>query len=209
MSASSSDAGASPAWSGPETGSAALTPPSASADMADLVAALGDSALGHAERLGEPAVLVAATHLLDAAGFLKARGYTLLRSVTAVDYLPRQPRFHVVYHLLALPAGMLAGRAERDPADPPRAIRLKVPVPGDAPLVPTLTALYPTAEWHEREVWDLFGIEFAGHPDPRRILMPDDYEGHPLRKDHPLVYEEVAFTFNHDQIDAMKPRATS
>lgn len=190
-------------------GDPVAAPPSAAADMAALVAALGDGALAHGQPHGDATVLVPVGRLLEAVRFLKAHGYSLLRSVTAVDFLPREPRFHVVYHLLALPAAMLAGDASLDPADAPRAMRLKVPVPADAPVVPTLTAEFPTADWHEREVWDLFGIEFAGHPDPRRILLPETFEGHPLRKDHPLVYEEVAFTFNQDQIAALKPRATS
>ncbi len=67
-------------------------------------------------------------------------------------------------------------------------------MPVDDPVVPTATTLYPTANFHEREVWDLFGIEFAGHPDMRRILLPDHFEGHPLRKDFPQRYEQVAFT---------------
>lgn len=187
-------------------------PPAAStadADVAALAAALGDDAPLHGSPLGQATVVVAAPRLLEAARWLRERGYDLLRSITAVDLHPREPRFHVVYHLLALPAGMRAGRAERDAAEPPRALRLKVPLGGADPVAPSLTEIYPTADWHEREVWDLFGIEFAGHPDLRRILLPEAYEGHPLRKDHPLVYEEIAFTFNHDAIAAQKPRATS
>jgi len=182
---------------------------SAAADAAALAAALGDGAPFHGSPLGQATVLVEATRLLEAARWLKERGYVLLRSITAVDLHPREPRFHVVYHLLALPAGVRAGSAVSDAGDPPRALRLKVPLPGESPVAPTLTGLYPTADWHEREVWDLFGIEFAGHPDLRRILLPETYEGHPLRKDHPLVYEEIAFTFNHEQIAALKPRARS
>ena len=83
----------------------------------------------------------------------------------------------------------------------------KAPVAGDSPAVPTITGLWPGANWHEREIWDMFGIRFAGHSDLRRILMPQDWVGHPLRKDYPLGYEEVQFSFNYDEIDQRKPYA--
>jgi NADH-quinone oxidoreductase subunit C len=78
---------------------------------------------------------------------------------------------------------------------------------GNAPSLSTIEGVYPNANWHEREIWDMFGIRFEGHSDLRRILMPEDWEGHPLRKDYPLGYEEVQFTFNYDEIDARKPYA--
>ncbi len=120
--------------------------------------------------------------------------FDMLSDLTVVDYWPAQePRFHVVYHLYSIPTGMRVG--------------LRVPVPGIEPTVPTIEAIYPNANWHEREIWDMFGIKVESHSDLRRILMPFDWEGHPLRKDYPLGYEEVQFTFNFDEIDARKPYA--
>jgi NADH:ubiquinone oxidoreductase 27 kD subunit len=84
--------------------------------------------------------------------------------------------------------------------------RLRVPLDDSQPSVQTLESVYPNANWKEREIWDMFGIRFEGHSDMRRILMPDDWEGYPLRKDYPLGYEEVEFTFNIDEIDLSKPR---
>ena len=84
----------------------------------------------------------------------------------------------------------------------------QISLAGDALNIPTIEGLYPNANWHEREVYDLFGVNFEGHSDMRRILMPYDWEGHPLRKDYPLGYEEPQFTFNFEAIDLRKPKAT-
>jgi NADH-quinone oxidoreductase subunit C len=81
---------------------------------------------------------------------------------------------------------------------------LRVAVNGDQPKVPTAALVYDVANWRERELLDMFGIEFEGHPDPRRILTEEGMEGHPLRKDFPLGYEEPQFTFNYDDIDLRK-----
>lgn len=119
--------------------------------------------------------------------------YIWLASITGVDYLGRDPRFEVVYHLRSLTN--------------PHLVTLKVGVDEAHPHVPSLVPLWPTATYQEREAWDMFGIVFDGHPDLQRILLPEDWDGHVQRKDEPLVYEEVAFTFNHDDVDAQKPYA--
>jgi NADH-quinone oxidoreductase subunit C len=98
--------------------------------------------------------------------------YNLLTDLTAVDYLGKEPRFMVVYNLYSIP------NKDR--------LRLKAPVAEGDSTIDTVTTLWDSANWVEREVYDLFGITFVGHPDPRRILMTDDWVGHPLRKDYPL-----------------------
>jgi len=120
--------------------------------------------------------------------------FELLSALTAVDYWPQQePRFHVIYQLTSLAKNL--------------SIQLRVPVAATRPVVPTVTGVFASANWREREVWDMFGIHFDGHPDPRRILMPADWEGHPLGKDYPLGYEEPQFTFNFEEINLRKPYA--
>ena len=119
-------------------------------------------------------------------------GFNFLADETAVDYWPQEePRFHVIYQLRDIHNALI--------------ITLRVPLNGNTPSLPTLEKLFPNANWHERELWDMFGIRFEGHSDMRRILMPSDWEGHPLRKDYPLGYEEVQFTFNADEIQMRKP----
>jgi len=120
-------------------------------------------------------------------------GFELLAALTAVDYHPKEPRFAVVYLLYSIAQNVFLG--------------LRVYLPGRSPEVATIESVYPNANWHEREVFDMFGINFLGHSDLRRILMPHDWVGHPLRKDYPLAYEEVQYTFNFDEIDKRKPYA--
>ncbi|HEX9028871.1 MAG TPA: NADH-quinone oxidoreductase subunit C, partial [Anaerolineales bacterium] len=118
-------------------------------------------------------------------------GFEMLADESAVDYWPQlEPRFHMVYHVRSVSKKLVLG--------------LRVPLNGNDPTIPSITGVYFNANWFEREVWDLLGINFEGHPDLRRILMPYDWEGHPLRKDYPLGYEEVQFTFNFDEIMVKK-----
>jgi NADH-quinone oxidoreductase subunit C len=108
--------------------------------------------------------------------------FLLLAELTAADCFPRDPRFEVVYHLASL--GVPVGGATTVATQ--KRLRLKVRVSGDDPHVPSVSSVWPCANWLEREVFDLFGVIFDGHPDLRRILMPDDWDGYPLRKDYPV-----------------------
>jgi NADH-quinone oxidoreductase subunit C len=121
--------------------------------------------------------------------------FDLLAALTAVDYWPQEPRFSVIYQMYSVPRNLF--------------LRLRVPLRSQSPELASIESIYPNANWHEREIYDMFGITFTGHSDLRRILMPADWVGHPLRKDHPLGYEEVQFTFNYDEIDRRKPYAKS
>lgn len=142
---------------------------------------------------GQVSLVVPSSSIPEACQILRdEHGFEQLSGLTAVDYWPQmEPRFHVVYQLHSIQHN------DR--------ISLRALVSGRATSLPTIESVYPNANWYEREVWDMFGIRFEGHSDMRRILMPEDWEGHPLRKDYPLGYEEVQFTFNFDQIDLRKP----
>jgi len=132
-----------------------------------------------------PTIYVDREHLLDVCRTLRDHRdlqFSFLCEVTAVDLLPASPRFEVVYHLVCLGEAY----ARPDGAAPLRRLRLKVRVEADSAMVPTVTSVWPGAGWPEREVFDLFGIAFEDHPDLRRILTADDWEGHPLRKDYPV-----------------------
>ena len=120
----------------------------------------------------ELTLTIAAEEIRSAAAALQAAGYNFFEDMTAVDWFPSSPRFQLSYHLLS------HAFKER--------IRLRVLVEGETPAVESITPLWPGADYYEREVFDLFGIRFEGHPNLRRILMPDDWVGHPLRKDYPV-----------------------
>lgn len=147
--------------------------------------AVPGAALEPAASVDMPALYVDREHLVDV-GFalrdLPALQFMFLADVTAVDFLPREPRYEIVYHLACLGDAY----AHPDGPAPARRLRVKVRLAGDDPRVPSVAGVWPTAGWPEREVFDLFGIAFEGHPDLRRILMADDWEGHPLRKDYPV-----------------------
>ncbi|HLE39554.1 MAG TPA: NADH-quinone oxidoreductase subunit C [Acidimicrobiia bacterium] len=132
-----------------------------------------------ADSLGQTVVRVPRESLVAAVTAARDAGFTMFIDLCAVDYLTRDPRFEVVVGLLSL--------------DPPERIRLLVGVPGDDASVPSITGVFAGADFYEREAFDLFGIDFAGHPDLTRILLPDDWQGHPLRKDTPVGSVPVQF----------------
>lgn len=156
----------------------------------------GPAVLASDEVRGMLAVRIRPDTLPAVAAFLREDPelqFILLSNLCGVDYLGRDPRFEVVYHFTSLAYG--------------HRVALKVGAEEDDPRVPSLAREFPTATFQEREAYDMFGIVFDGHPDLQRILMPDDWDGFPQRKTEPLVYEEVAFTFNHNEVDAQKPYA--
>ena len=141
--------------------------------LAKIQAKFGDAVLSASAERDEPAVVIDSGSWPQAAAWLaKEGGFAFLSDLAAVDWPAREPRFEVVYHLTDLEKRLR--------------LRVKVGVPGDSPKVPSVTGIWPTADWHEREAFDMFGIVFDGHPDLSRILMPDEWEGHPLRKDYAM-----------------------
>jgi NADH-quinone oxidoreductase subunit C len=130
-------------------------------------------------------VVVSPAHVRAALSALREEGYTFMASVHGVDYWPEEPRFGVLYELLDME------KVDR--------ITVKVRVPLAAPEVESVTPDWPTANHQEREIFDMFGVIFTGHPNHRRILMPEDYEGHPQRRDFPMGGEPVLFTYNEKQ----------
>ena len=143
---------------------------------------------------GETTLVVKPQALLPVARLLKEDpdlGFRYLSDLSAVDYPERPQRFEVNYHLVNLQTD--------------QQVRLKVSVGGETPTLPSVTSVWSGANWQEREVYDMFGIAFEGHPDLRRILMPHFWKGHPLRKDYPLGGEEVRFTQNKDTVVPQPP----
>ena len=120
----------------------------------------------------EMTLTVARESIVPVAAAVQAAGYNFLEDVTAVDWYPASPRFQISYHILS------HRLKER--------IRLRVLVSADSPAVETITSVWPSANYYEREIFDLFGVRFDGHPNLRRIMMPEEWQGHPLRKDYPV-----------------------
>ena len=138
---------------------------------------------------GQASLEVAPPSVREVLSYLRERDeepWEFLSSLHACDYLPEAPRLGVHYELLSME------RQDR--------MRVKTRVDADEPTLPTVVDLYPTANFQEREVYDMFGVVFDGHPDLRRILMPEDYDGHPQRRDYPMGGEPVLFTFNADKL---------
>ncbi|MHB8233216.1 MAG: NADH-quinone oxidoreductase subunit C [Solirubrobacteraceae bacterium] len=141
---------------------------------------LGDAALETVYFRERATLIVEPAQIRSVLAALRAKGYAFLASVHGVDHYPEEPRLGVVYELLDM------ARVDR--------LTVKLRVSGEAPNVESVTADWPTADHQEREVYDMFGVVFEGHPDLRRILMPEDYEGHPQRRDFPVGGEPVIFT---------------
>jgi NADH-quinone oxidoreductase subunit C len=168
-----------------------------------LAAELGDAALDTVYFRNRATVEIDPARIREVLVTLRGKGYAFLASVHGVDHYPEEPRLGVVYELLDM------ARVDR--------ITVKLRVPSDAPTVESITgdapdgapggpsAGWPTANHQEREVYDMFGVVFEGHPDLRRILMPEDYEGHPQRRDFPIGGEPVIFT--RDEAKWLESRA--
>jgi NADH-quinone oxidoreductase subunit C len=133
-------------------------------------------------------VLALLAHLKD------VQKFEMLTDETCVDYYPKEPRFGILYQLNSLSRNIR--------------VRVKVMLGEYDATIPSACGVYRNANWLEREIYDLFGIVFEDHPDLRRILLPNDYPGHPLRREIPVQVEENAFSFNRERIDAEKPRPT-
>jgi NADH-quinone oxidoreductase subunit C len=151
---------------------AVLADHGSNAAITALQGALPDALLDAKFDRGELTLKIARDNIRAAATLVKKAGYNFLEDVTCVDYYPVEPRFQVIYHILS---HSLKAR-----------VRLAVPVESMDPEIDSITPVWPSADFYEREVFDLFGIRFAGHPNLRRIMMPDEWEGNPLRKDYPV-----------------------
>jgi NADH-quinone oxidoreductase subunit C len=157
---------------------------------ADVRDKIGDEAVVDTIYYREQATLdVAPAHVHDVLRYLSRDAdepFERLMSVHGVDYLPDEPRLGVHYELLSM------DRVER--------LRVRTRMTVDEPVVRSVVDLFPTADFQEREIYDMFGVQFDGHPDPRRILMPEDYVGYPQRRDFPIGGEPVIYTYNENLI---------
>lgn len=167
--------------------------------VASVQQAFGDAVKDIKEFRGETTLIIAVPQIEAVTRYLRdtvGLTYNYLSDISAVDYYPeytRPERFGLSYHLYS----MLYNRR----------LRVKLFVPEDDPVVQTLTNVWPAANWLEREIYDLMGITFEGHPNMTRLMMPADWNGHPHRKDHPLGYETVMFSFNAEEVTKHKPHA--
>jgi NADH-quinone oxidoreductase subunit C len=151
----------------------------------ELREAFPDSILGTDFHRGRAALVADPLKVHAVLERLRAKGYAFLASLHGVDYYPEEPRLGVLYELLDME------RVDR--------ISIKARVPTTEPKIDSVVDIWAGANFPEREVYDMFGVVFEGHPDLRRILMPEDYEGHPQRRDFPVGGEPVLFTFNEGQ----------
>jgi len=154
-------------------------------ELADTVPGDGSPVLGTVHFRGRGTLLVDPARIRPVLERLRGIGYSFMASVHGVDHYPEEPRLGVCYELIDM------AQVDR--------LTVKVRVATDDPVVDSVTPDWPTANHQEREVYDMFGVVFRGHPDPRRILMPEDYVGHPQRRDFPLGGEPVIFTYNENE----------
>jgi NADH-quinone oxidoreductase subunit C len=140
--------------------------------IASLLSASPNSILDAKFHLDELTITVPRDQIREVCRTVQAAGYNFLETVTCVDWYPTEPRFQVTYHILS------HSLKER--------VRLCAMVDSIDPSIDSITSVWPSANYYEREVWDLFGVRFHGHPNLRRILLPEEWEGHPLRKDYPV-----------------------
>lgn len=143
---------------------------------------LGDAVLATSHIKGRAEIQIDPAKNVPVLEHLRGRGYTFLASLHGLDYYPHEPRLGVIYELLDMK------QVDR--------VTVKARVTIDEPQIASVVHLWPGADFPEREVYDMFGVEFTGHPDLRRILMPEDYEGFPQRRDFPVGGEPVLFTHN-------------
>ncbi|HXD74157.1 MAG TPA: NADH-quinone oxidoreductase subunit C [Vicinamibacterales bacterium] len=164
----------------------------AAALVASIQSAVPDAAIEPAASIDlQPTIYVTREQLPAVARALRDQAdlkFAFLAELTAADYWPHEPRFEVVYVLVSIEHKLR--------------LRMKVRLPAAEPHLATVSAIWPAANWLEREVWDMFGIVFDGHPDPRRLLMPEDWEGFPLRKDSPVQIRRPTTTFEPLQVTA-------
>lgn len=161
-----------------------------------LSAEFGDAIEEIVEFRGEITVVVPAARIAEICRFCHAHpdmDFNYFSGLSCVDQYPQEPRFSLNYNLYSMRKN--------------RRLRLRVLWSDGDEDVPSVTVVWPNANWSEREVFDMFGVTFDGHPDLRRLMMPDDWDGHPLRKDYPLGYETVQFSFNYDEVNKHKPYA--
>jgi NADH-quinone oxidoreductase subunit C len=156
---------------------------------------LGEAALKTVFFRGQATIEIDPSRVREALSTLRGKGYAFMASVHGVDHYPEEPRLGVVYELLDM------ARVDR--------IKVKLRVTPEQPEVDSVAADWPTADHQEREIYDMFGVVFRGHPDLRRILMPEDYEGHPQRRDFPVGGEPVIFTRDETKwLEARAPEGT-
>ena len=159
-----------------------------------VLAALGDAVNDVRVFRDEVTLITTKERVLEVLQHLRdVQHFEMLTDETCVDYYPKEPRFGILYQLYSLSRNLR--------------VRVKVMLGEYERAIPTACGVYTAANWLEREIYDLFGITFDGHPDLRRIMMPPGWEGHPLLKENPVKVEEVAFSFNRNRIDAEKPYA--